>query len=65
LKLQNNMQAALAELGKVAKRIVPLQVETACQMIVEAGRTQGDMAASPPKSADLSIVLAGPDLFQL
>jgi len=59
------MQAALAELGKVAKRIDPLQVETACQMIVEAGRTQGDMAASTLKSADLFIVLAGPDLFQL
>ena len=59
------MQAALAELCKVAKRIDPLQVETACQMIVEAGRTQGDMAASPMKSADLFIVLAGPDLFQL
>ena len=59
------MQASLAELGKVAKRIDPLQVEIACQMIVEAGRTQGDLAASPLKSADLFIVLAGPDPFQL
>lgn len=58
------MQAALAELGKVAKRIDPLRVETAYQMIVEAERMQGDMAASPLKSADLFIVLAGPDLFQ-
>ncbi len=57
------MQAGLAELGEVAKRIDPLQVETACQMIVEAGRMQGDMAASPLKSDDLFIVLAGPDLF--
>ena len=32
------MQAALSELGKVAERIDPLQVETACQMIAEAGR---------------------------
>ncbi|MDT2030954.1 hypothetical protein [Planktomarina sp.] len=64
MKLQNDMQAALAELGKVAKRIDPLRVETAYQMIVEAERMQGDMAASPLKSADLFIVLAGPDLFQ-
>jgi hypothetical protein len=41
LKLQNDMQAALAELRKVAKRIDPLQVETACQMIVKAGRYGG------------------------
>ena len=57
------MQAALAELGKVAERIDFLQDETACQMIVEAGRMQGDMAASPRKPDDLFIVLAGPDLF--
>ena len=38
MKLQNDMQAALSELGKVAERIDPLQVETACQMIAEAGR---------------------------
>ena len=58
------MQAALAELGKFAKRIDFLQVETACQMIVEAGYMQGDMVDFPVKSDNFFIVLAGLDLFE-